>query len=209
MVWFRPTLNTGRAELLALILVYVMAASVLGQVPAPPQRRPVALMNATVHPITRAPMKAASIVFDRGKIIAVGTDIDVPRGAEVVDLEGKHVYPGLIESYSRLGLTEIGDVTQTNDYVELGDINPNARAEAAVNPESEHIPIARANGIALAVTAPSGGLISGRSALIMTDGWTCPEMTLKAPVSMMIDWPAMDVRTTDEKVARRRRDHID
>jgi imidazolonepropionase-like amidohydrolase len=186
-----------------------MTASSLGQVPAPPQRRPIALANATVHPVSSAPLKAASIIFDRGKIVVVGTNIDVPHGAEVVDLKGKHVYPGLIESYSYLGLTGIGDVTQTNDYEELGDINPNARAEVAVNPESEHIPVARANGVALAVTAPNGGLIPGRSALIMTDGWTWPEMTLKAPVSMMIEWPAMDVSTTDEKAARKQRDHID
>jgi len=183
-----------------IVLVGIHAAALLayGQIPAPPQQRPIALLNATVHPVSRAVLERATLVIDGGKIAGLGTDVAIPPQALEIDLQGKHVYPGLIESHCQLGLTEIGAVDVTNDYAEGGDLNPNVRAEVAVNPESEQIPVARANGIALAVTAPTGGLIAGRSALMMTDGWTWKEMTLKAPLSMMINWPSARARNDDE-----------
>ena len=102
--------------------------------------------------------------------MSVGADIEIPEGAVWVDTEGMHVYPGLIDSYSRLGLVEINAVRATNDHREVGAIRPNVRAEVAVNPDSERIPTARANGILLAHTAPTGGGIAGTSAVIQLDG---------------------------------------
>ena len=119
----------------------------------------------------------------------------IPANTLIIDLAGKHVYPGFIECYSRLGLTEIGAVKSTNDYRELGQINPNVRAEFAINPESEYFPVTRANGITMAVTLPSSGLISGKSALIKLDGWTWEDMTITAPVSMIMNWPELHVKT--------------
>ena len=77
---------------------------------------------------------------------------------EVIDGSGRHVYPGLISSSTDIGLVEIEAVRASLDMAEIGRVNPNVRAEVAVNPESELIPVLRANGIALAVSAPSGGL---------------------------------------------------
>ena len=188
------------------LLIHVAAVLAYGQIPAPPQQQPIALVNATVHPVSSEPIEKASIVFDRGKIVDIGTDVEIPSNAMEVDLRGKHVFPGLIESHSQLGLTEIRSVGVTNDYVERGDINPNVRAEVAINPESEHIPVARANGIALAVATPSGGLIAGRSALIMTDGWTWKEMTLKASLSMMINWPRMRMAGEDDEASKKQQE---
>jgi len=197
--------HVGRIVFLA---IHATAFCVYGQIPAPPQRQPIALVNATVHPVSSAPIETAALVFDQGKIIDLGADIPIPAHATKIDLKGKHIYPGLIESHSVLGLTEIGGVDVTNDYAERGDINPSVRAEVAINPESEHIPVARANGIALAVAAPTGGLIAGRSALIMTDGWTWKEMTLKAPLSMMVNWPNMRMSSEDDEASRQQRDRI-
>ncbi|MHC4541813.1 MAG: amidohydrolase family protein, partial [Planctomycetota bacterium] len=193
----KPTLPSG-----------LYSVSAHGQIPAPPQQQPIALVNGTVHPVSGEPVEAAAIVIDAGKIVEIGTDVEIPSDAIVMDLKGKHVYPGLIESHSNLGLTEIGAVDVTNDTTERGDINPNVRAEVAVNPESEHIPVARANGIALAVAAPRGGLISGRSALMMTDGWTWKEMTFEAPLSMMVNWPSMRLYDDDDEAAKKQRDRI-
>jgi len=184
------------------LLIHFAAILSYGQIPAPPQQQPIALVNCTVHPVTCEPIENASIVFDEGRIVAIGADIEIPSNAIEIGLGGKHVYPGLIESNSQLGLTEISSVDVTNDYAERGDINPNVRAEVAINPESEHIPVARANGIALAVAAPGSGLISGRSALIKTDGWTWEEMTFKAPLSMIINWPYM--RLADDSEASKK-----
>jgi hypothetical protein len=70
-------------------------------------------------------------------------------------------------------------------------INPNSRAETAVNPDSELIPVTRSNGVLLALSTPDGGLLPGTSAVLQLDGWTWEDMTLKAPTSMHIHWPNM------------------
>jgi len=200
-----PIIPSFHYSIMPILLTALLA---YGQIPAPPQSQPIALVNATVHPVSSPSLAAATIVMDRGKIVALGTAIPIPPDAITIDLKGQHVYPGLIESHSLLGLTEIGSVDVTNDHAERGDINPNVRAEVAINPESEHVPVARANGIALALVAPTGGLIAGRSALVMTDGWTWKEMTLAAPLSLMINWPAMRMGVQDDEASRQQRDRI-
>jgi imidazolonepropionase-like amidohydrolase len=115
--------------------------------------------------------------------------VKVPSGAKRIDVRGRRVYPGLINAYSQLGLVEIDAVRATRDYHETGKINPNVKAEVAVNPDSELIPVTRSGGVLLSLTAPSGGLISGTSCLVQLDGWTWEEMTLQAPVGMHVQWP--------------------
>ena len=74
---------------------------------------------------------------------------------------------------------------------ETGNMNPNVRAEIAVNPDSELIPVARSNGVLLALTAPTGGLLSGKSAVLQLDGWTWEDLTVKSGAGMHISWPSM------------------
>ncbi|MCU0914527.1 MAG: amidohydrolase family protein [Planctomycetes bacterium] len=198
--------KTQRMVRIVVLAIHATAFVASAQIPASSQRQPIALVNATIHPVSGPALEAATLVMDQGKIVALGTGLQIPPQALQIDLKGKHVYPGLIESHSLLGLTEIGGVDVTNDYAERGDLNPSVRAEVAVNPDSEHIPVARANGIALAAVAPTGGLIAGRSALIMTDGWTWKEMTLRAPLSMMINWPAMRMGSDDDEASGQQRD---
>jgi imidazolonepropionase-like amidohydrolase len=164
-------------------------------IPAPPQKQPIALVNAIIHPVTSPAINEGIILFDKGLITDLGADVTIPPDAVTIDLQGKHVYPGLIESYSYLGLTEIRAVRSTNDYSELGQINPNVSAQVAINPESEYFPVSRANGIAMAITLPTSGIISGKSALIKLDGWTWEDMTLMSPVSMILHWPQLHVRS--------------
>lgn len=181
----------SKTLLLVMGLLVATSGVASDQIPAPPQKKPIALIGGTIHTITRGTIENGTLVFDRGKIVAIGSNVEVPADAIRVDVSGKHVYPSLIESNSSLGLTEINAVRATRDFAETGGINPNVRAEVAINPDSEHFPVTRANGVGLAVTRPSGGVIAGRAALIMLDGWTWEEMTLKAPVGMVINWPRM------------------
>jgi len=160
-------------------------------IPAPKQKKPIALVGGTVYTVSGAVIPNGTVVFDKGRITAVGTTVSIPADAERIDATGKNVYPGLIDSYSIMGLTEIGSVRGTLDYNETGDINPNARVEVAVDPESELIPVARSGGITITGTAPQSGLISGTSAAIMMDGWTWEDVTLKAPLGLVVNWPAM------------------
>lgn len=171
-----------------------MAGSLFAQsvIPnSPGKKATVAIRNATIYPVTSAPIEHGTIVFANGTITAIGTDVAVPPGATVIDGTGLRVYPGMIDSGSQVGLVEINAVPGTVDTSELGDINPNARAEIAVNPHSNVIPVTRVNGITTVITAPSGGIISGSSALIQLAGWTPQEMTVKAPVAMHIHFPRL------------------
>jgi imidazolonepropionase-like amidohydrolase len=173
------------------------------QIPAEPQDRPIAIIGGTIHPLTSAPIQNGTILFDAGRIVAIGAGIPVPENAETLRADGKHIYPALISGDTYIGLTEIGAVRASNDRAEVGGINPNVRAETAINPESELIPVARANGIALAIVSPSGGLISGMSAAVLMDGWTWEEMTLQAPAALNVRWPRMTLPPLATGAARR------
>jgi imidazolonepropionase-like amidohydrolase len=155
----------------------------------------VLLRNGAVHTVSGENLAGASVLVVDGIIVAVGTNVKAPRGVKVVDVKGLHVYPGLIESGTQVGLSEIGAVTETNDTREIGDFNPQIRALVAVNPESEHIPVTRANGITSVVTGPTGGILSGQAALVHLDGWTWEEMRVKETVAQRMQFPVLRFRT--------------
>lgn len=155
---------------------------------------PYVIRNATIYPVTSDPIQDGSIVIAGGRIVAVGASVQAPDGATIIDGTGLSVYPGLIDSGTSIGLTEVSSVAGTIDIQELGDLNPNAQAAVALNPHSNLIPVTRINGITTVLTEPGGGLISGQSALIQLSGWTPPEMVLKSPAGMHINFPR--VRTT-------------
>ena len=177
--------------LVALCTLGVVRAS--DTMPAPPQTKPVAIKGATIHPVTGPEIADGTIVFENGKITAIGKDAAVPAGAEVIDGSGKHVYPGLINANTVLGLVEIGAVRSTVDVEEAGALNPNVRALTTVNPDSELIPVARAAGVLTALSVPEGGIISGQSAVLRLDGWTPEEMAVLSPAAMHLRWPNLTI----------------
>lgn len=140
--------------------------------PVPPQQRPVIITNATVHIGNGQVLEKSSVVFLDGRISYVGQTPPATANAVTVDATGKHVYPGLILSGSQLGLKEVGSGTRaSNDFAELGDINPNIRSIVAYNTDSKIINTLRSNGILLAASVPTGGLISGTSSVVQLDAW--------------------------------------
>ncbi len=151
------------------------------------------MKGATIHPVSGPDIANGTIVFDQGKIVSLGADDTAPAGAEVIDVTGKHIYPGLISADTVLGLTEISAVRSTVDFAEAGTINPNARAITSINPDSELIPVTRANGILTALATPEGGILSGQSAIIRLDGWTPEAMTVRSPAAMHLRWPTMQL----------------
>lgn len=160
-------------------------------IPGPRQARPVAVVGGKVHTVAGPVIEDGVVVFEKGRITVVGRagDVNIPAGAEVVEAAGKQVYPGLIDAYTDMGLTEIESIRATRDAQETGSVNPNARVEVAVNPDSEQIPVARANGVLLTITSPRGGLVSGQSACLRLDGWTWEEMLVRSGVGMNMSWP--------------------
>jgi len=168
-------------------------------VPGPKQDRPILLSGGTIHTVSDLTIPNGQILFARGQIVALGREVIAGPDAEIIDITGRHVYPGLIAAQSLLGLLEIGSIRSTSDHSEVGAVNPNVRAERAYNPDSEHIPVVRANGIALAHVTPLGGLLSGASAVMMLDGWTWEDALLRDGIGVWLNWPNMTINANGAK----------
>ncbi|MCH7955030.1 MAG: amidohydrolase family protein [Candidatus Marinimicrobia bacterium] len=206
-------------KLLRIILFVFIptATSILAsdEVPSKKQDHPIALIGATIHPVNGDVIENGTILFENGKIKEIGVNVILPSGTESIDISGKHIYPGLINADTRLGLMEIGSVPGSRDDFELGAMNPNVKAEVALNPDSELLSVVRAHGITVANSFPRGGIISGKSAAIMLDGWTSEDMTLKAPVAMHMNWPSMTLnkawwnKTSEEDQIKARKEALE
>jgi imidazolonepropionase-like amidohydrolase len=194
----------------------LIVAAIAATVPPGPSRAAevIALVGGTVHPVSGPVIANGTVVVTDGKITAVGAGLAPPQGARVVSVAGKHVYPGYVSADSVLGLTEVAAVAATNDFAEIGETNPNIRAEVALNPDSDLIPVARINGVTSVHAVPRGGAIAGTSAVYHLDGWTYEDMTVRAPVGLHVRWPRMTpergpfVRQTDAEQKKARDDAI-
>jgi len=175
-----------------LLISFLLTVSISAneQIPAPPQKNPILLKNGYIHTVSKGTIEG-SILFEKGKITRIAKYITPPKDCEIIDLNGKHVYPGMIAAVSGLGLIEINAVAVTNDHSERGDFNPNVRTNVAFNPDSEIIPTTRSNGILIANIIPNSGLVSGQSSVMMLDGWTWENATLSSPSGLHIIWPNM------------------
>jgi len=156
------------------------------------------LRGATVHTVSGDTIEDGSVLVVDGVIQEVGTDLDVSVQTDV-DLEGFHLYPGLISAASPLGLLEIGAVRATRDYSEVGAYTPDIEAWLAVNPDSELIPVARAGGVAYSLVVPRGGIVAGQSGLIQLDGWGMEEMAFAKPVALHLYWPNARLNTRSKE----------
>lgn len=185
---------THRKHLPALALAVAFSPAFAHDIaPAAPQSQPIVIEGATIHTISGEPIASGRARFEQGKLVAVGGSDVSTDGAQVVDARGKHLYPGLISAHSVLGLVEIGAVRATVDVAEVGINAANVRAEVAVNPDSDVIPVTRSNGVLLALSAPqasANSVITGTSAMLQLDGWSWEDMTVKAPVALHVQWPS-------------------
>jgi imidazolonepropionase-like amidohydrolase len=152
------------------------------------------LKHAIVHTVSGQTLSPGDVLIENGKITAVAASVD-SAGAKIVDLTGQHLYPGLIALDSAQGLFEIESVRATIDTTEIGDYKPDIQSWVAVNPDSELLPVTRANGITHIEPAPQGGIVAGVSGLMQLDGWTTEQMTIKHPVALHIYWPDMALNT--------------
>jgi imidazolonepropionase-like amidohydrolase len=149
------------------------------------------LARATIHPVSGPVVVDGTVVVENGKVVRVAPGNGVPSrsGDVVVDARGLHVYPGMIDASTVLGLTEIGSATETQDSAEGGDFQPDLRASTAINPDSELIPVTRANGVLTVVTRPTRAIVAGQSALINLAGWVPREMTVVDPLALHVEFP--------------------
>jgi len=182
-----------------LLIAFVFSFKAWAQVPAPapPQNKPVLLTGATLHVGNGTVIEKAAVAFDKGKITYAGPVAGAPANAafERVDVTGQHIYPGLIQPNTTLGLNEIESVRATLDQQEVGVINPNVRAMVAFNTDSDVLPTIRANGVLLVQATPLGGTISGSSSVMQLDAWNWEDAVVKADDGLHLTWPPLLIQT--------------
>lgn len=161
-----------------------------------------AIVGATIHPVDGDDIAGGVALIDNGKIAAIGPQtLPIPEGYAVLAANGLHLYPGLIDAGTSVGLIEIGKVRETSDLSEIGQFQADLRAGIAVNPDSELIPVARAGGITSTLCLPAGGgnmtshgrvhgpIIAGQTSLVQFAGWTMPEMVFNMEAGLHLLWP--------------------
>ncbi len=152
---------------------------------------PVALKGGKLLTVSHGVIENGVVVIDNGKITAVGgAGTAIPAGARVIDCAGMTIYPGLIDSSTQLGLTEISAVDMSNDLVETSDeIMPHMHVSDAFHAESDLIPVTRMNGITNAIVSPaSRDTLPGQMAFIQLDGKDRDDMLLVRDISMPLNF---------------------
>lgn len=202
-------LNSARGVLLAAVLLGV----VLLGFSLPAGADSVALVGATVHPISSGPIAGATLVFEDGRITAIGTDVVAPADAQIVDVSDKHIYPGMIDALTALGLVEISAVDSTIDTTEIGQVNPQVRTQVAFHPGSQLLPVTVSGGVLVAHTVPSGGLFSGISSVMRLEGWTWEGMSVSGDAGMHLRFPrftspAFGPPQSEEQLAQQREEAL-
>ena len=191
--------KTGRS------LVVALAASILGSGTAVAQS--LVIDGATIHPVSGEPFVGRLEIID-GFITEVtqsGPESATAGGdddgeVQVIDATGMHVYPGMFDALSQIGLVEVNAVPSTDDQAEMGLYNPHLSAATAFHPASEVIGVTRANGVTHSVVAPlvdGEGVIAGQATLVNLHGWTIEEMALDPAIAMVIQWPAIITQSFD------------
>jgi imidazolonepropionase-like amidohydrolase len=156
------------------------------------QDKPVVLKGGKLLTVSHGVIENGVLVMQGGKITSVSAagPARVPRDARVIDVTGMTVYPGLIDSETHLGLTEISAEDMTNDLIENSEeIMPHMHVYDAFHAESELIPVARFNGITNAIVSPdSGDTLPGQDAFIQLDGRSSREMLLIRDIALPLNF---------------------
>ncbi len=167
---------------------------------APSTHLPYAIIGATIHPVDKPDIIGGTVVVRNGKIDLILEGPGAPADVQIINASGLHLYPGLIDAGTTLGIAEIELVEVTQDAAEIGRFQPDLRAGIAVNVESELVEVARAGGITSAFLRPQGGIIGGQCSLIQTAGWTPEEMVRNYTAGLSLNWPEDDER--QQRLAR-------
>ncbi len=148
------------------------------------------LTGGVVHTVSGGVLDPGYVVVRAGEIVEVGAGLPEGRADHVTeDLDGLHLYPGLIDAATVLGLDDIQGVRASVDSREVGAYTPEVEGWVSVNPDSDLIPVARANGLTHVNIVPDGGVVAGQSALIQLDGWSVEDLVVRRRTGLNVYWP--------------------
>lgn len=150
----------------------------------------IALMGGEIHTGDGKVFQNATLLIKDGFIADILSNpmTDDLSGYEIISINGKKVYPGLIAPTTQLGLVEVESVRPTTDFKETGGYNPNVRTLIAYNTDSRVSPTLLSNGITTVQSVPVGGSISGTSSIFITTGWNWEDAVLKADDGVFFNW---------------------
>lgn len=178
-----------------LVALLVVFSSGFSQVPSPIKQKykSILFQNGTAHVGNGVVVMDAVIGVVDGKISFIKNALTYVLVKEewdtIINIRGKHIYPGFIAANLTLGLTEIDAIRATRDFDEVGAFNPNIRALIAYNTDSRVIYTVRTNGVLVTQSTPRGGIISGSSSVIALDGWNWEDAVYKADDGVHLNWP--------------------
>ena len=156
------------------------------------QQKPIVLKGGKLLTVSHGVIENGVLVMEGGKITGLGSagSVKVPSDGKLVDVTGMTVYPGLIDSETSLGLTEISAEESTNDLIELSDeIMPHMHVYDAFHAESELISVTRLNGVTNAIVAPdSRDTLPGQDSFIQLAGASASEMLLLRDVALPLNF---------------------
>ena len=144
------------------LILIVMAAVQIQFVTA--QDQPIVFQGAEIIPITGDPIENGTLVIQNGKITAVGEtgSVRIPRRAEVRDVSGKVIMPGLVDTHSHIGEGDGGDRSAA--------LHPDVRILDTIDPRSGTFKKAMAGGVTSVNIMPGSGLlISGQTVYVKTN----------------------------------------
>ncbi|MEP2937173.1 MAG: amidohydrolase family protein [Gilvibacter sp.] len=171
-----------------VFVLFIGLTAFAQQTPAPEQSTAMSITGVTAHIGDGTVISNATIVFEDGKITALG-DASTPTKGNVVNASGQHMYPGLIAPAKSLGLVEVNAVRASNDQDEIGDMIPHIRSLIAYNAESKVVESMRPNGVLMAQITPQGGTISGTSSIVQFDAWNWEDAAVKVDDAIHMNWP--------------------
>ncbi|MGE3182745.1 MAG: amidohydrolase family protein, partial [Phycisphaerae bacterium] len=149
-----------------------------------------AIVGATIHPVSGPAIESGTLVIRDGKIESLGATTPDLDGIRVIEAAGLHVYPGMINAATTVGLHEIDSTAVTVDESEIGRFQPDIHAATAINSHSRMIDIARQVGILSAAVVPSGPFVAGQVGLVHLHGWTMPEMLVDNELALVVSLPS-------------------
>ena len=188
-------LKSPQSRRFATAMRLTLSLAVVGGIPGFLRAETLLLTGATVHTVSGRTITNGQVVLRDGKISAVGEKLST-ADAKVISLAGLHLYPGMIALNTDLGLAEIDAVRSTIDSREVGEYTPDVFSWLAVNPDSELLPVARANGVSHFEPVPFGAVVSGQSGLMALNGWTTEQMVTKRAIALHVFWPSAILDTT-------------